>query len=923
MVEKIGKNSKDMLDDASKKDLNTVREKDNAGYARSLIEASVDPLVTISQDGKITDVNEATVKATGATRKELVGSVFSDYFTEPDKAEEGYKKVLKEGVVQDYPLTIKHKNGKLMDVLYNASTYKDSDGKVIGVFAAARDITEQKQASQYARSLIEASLDPLVTISPEGKITDVNQATIKATGATREELIGSRFSNYFTEPNKAEEGYQTVLEKGFVADYALTIKSKEGKLMDVLYNASVYKDTRGKVIGVFAAARDVTKSKQASQYARSLIEASVDPLVTISPEGKITDVNQATIQATGANREELIGSVFSDYFTEPQKAEEGYKKVLSESIVRDYPLTIKHKDGKLMDVLYNASVYKDVRGKVIGVFAAARDVTEQKQASQYARSLIEASLDPLVTISPEGKITDVNQATIDVTGVEKEQLIGSDFSFYFTEPDKARSGYQEAFKKGEVRDYLLTIRSRTGKETPVLYNASVYKDDKGKVLGVFAAAREISQSELKAAKARELQRISKKVIFKVIVARKLSSGNVKISEKDAASLNIDMVDNVTIRPTREDITKNKVTAMSITESRLPKGIVLVGVADARKLGVEENDTAFVTKAGTEEEVELVDVESYAAKPGEYDSANVPNNDTANEGGIKPASSTDLPLKEPDGENESSAGKSVVGDGSREEAEKEKVLREKGEEMATEVKNDAQESPNGQKASLDGQEASPDVQKASPDVQKKSVPDVLSSEKVVNDSKPLAKGTVKEGQVVVDKTVENPVQDVVAQEQNKEVVEGVEGVEVESTNKTVKEPEHSKSSDPVSLEPVISEPVVSESTESNEEPNSQEQSQEQSKGQVVEGTTSEETAPEKTSAEKSISEDTSQKTSQDKPDEEVTKKESTSEEKITSKKDKLESKKKKKSAKQSSEHKSEKSDDKAKKDFEDQIDALRG
>jgi len=65
---------------------------------------------------------------------------------------------------------------------------------------------EQRRASQYARSLIEASLDPLVTISADGKVTDVNEATIKVTGVARERLIGTDFSNYFTEPQKAREG---------------------------------------------------------------------------------------------------------------------------------------------------------------------------------------------------------------------------------------------------------------------------------------------------------------------------------------------------------------------------------------------------------------------------------------------------------------------------------------------------------------------------------------------------------------------------------------------------------------------------------------------------------------------------------------------------------------------------------------------
>ncbi|BAX80056.1 PAS domain S-box protein [Labilibaculum antarcticum] len=355
-------------------------DRNQNNYARSLIEASLDPLVTISAEGKIMDVNEASVKVTGIPRKKLIDTDFSNYFTDPKKAREGYLQVFEKGFVADYPLSIKHKDGHLTDVLYNASVYKDDKGNVLGVFAAARDVTQQKQSSQYARSLIEASLDPLVTISAEGKIMDVNEASVKVTGIPRKKLIDTDFSNYFTDPKKAREGYLQVFEKGFVADYPLSIKHKDGHLTDVLYNASVYKDDKGNVLGVFAAARDVTQQKQSSQYARSLIEASLDPLVTISAEGKITDVNEASVKVTGIPRKKLIDTDFSNYFTDPKKAREGYLQVFEKGFVADYPLSIKHKDGHLTDVLYNASVYKDDKGNVLGVFAAARDVTEQKWA---------------------------------------------------------------------------------------------------------------------------------------------------------------------------------------------------------------------------------------------------------------------------------------------------------------------------------------------------------------------------------------------------------------------------------------------------------------------------------------------------------------------------------------------------------------
>src|ERR1035437_2003696 len=126
------------------------------------------------------------------------------------------------------------------------------------------------------------------------------------------------------------------------------------------------------------------EQKQSSEYARSLIEASLDPLVTINTEGKITDMNEAKVNITGRTQEELIGSDFTDYFTEPQKAREVYKEVFAKGSVADSPLTVRHKNGKLTDVLFNGSVYKDENGKVLGVVIVARDVAEQKWAAELS-----------------------------------------------------------------------------------------------------------------------------------------------------------------------------------------------------------------------------------------------------------------------------------------------------------------------------------------------------------------------------------------------------------------------------------------------------------------------------------------------------------------------------------------------------------
>lgn len=140
---------------------------------------------------------------------------------------------------------------------------------------------------------------------------------------------------------------------------------------------------------------------------------------------------------------------------------------------------------------------------VIALFSAisskkvrSRSESTLHEMSNYSRSLIEANLDPLVTISPDGKITDVNQATIQVTGYPREKLLGTEFPIYFTEPKKAREGYQRVLSEGQVRDFSLTIRDATGHLTDVLYNAALYRDDCGKVQGVFASARDMTRRKL-------------------------------------------------------------------------------------------------------------------------------------------------------------------------------------------------------------------------------------------------------------------------------------------------------------------------------------------------------------------------------------------------------------------------------------------
>lgn len=180
--------------------------------------------------------------------------------------------------------------------------------------------------------------------------------------------------------------------------------TRDGRRVIVHWKNHIIRDAHGKSQGVLSIGHDVTDRKryeeamrQSALYARSLIEASLDPLVTISPDGKITDTNQATETITGRPRAELVGSDFSSYFTEPERARAGYEQVLAEGRVTDYPLAIRHQSGTVALVRYNASIYRNEAGEVQGIFAAARDVTEYETV-QLELAKYQANLEQLVEV---------------------------------------------------------------------------------------------------------------------------------------------------------------------------------------------------------------------------------------------------------------------------------------------------------------------------------------------------------------------------------------------------------------------------------------------------------------------------------------------------------------------------------------------
>jgi PAS domain S-box-containing protein len=150
------------------------RLRDQQFYTRSLIESNIDALMTTDPAGIVTDVNKQMEALTGCTRDELIGAPFKSFFTDPERAEEGIKLVLRQKKLTDYELTACARDGKHTVVSYNATTFYDRGRTLQGVFASARDVTERKrveqelqQAKAMAESANQTKSDFLASMSHE------------------------------------------------------------------------------------------------------------------------------------------------------------------------------------------------------------------------------------------------------------------------------------------------------------------------------------------------------------------------------------------------------------------------------------------------------------------------------------------------------------------------------------------------------------------------------------------------------------------------------------------------------------------------------------------------------------------------------------------------------------------------------------
>jgi PAS domain S-box-containing protein len=253
--------------------------------------------------------------------------------------------------------------------------------------AGTRAEAEVREAARYARTVIDASLDPIALISAEGKITDANRAAEEMLGVSRGQLLGADFAQPFTDPELAQAGLRKVIEVGSARDFPLTLTRPSGERVDVLFNATVYRDEAGEIQGILTVARDVTEWKRAQEQAARLaaiVTSSQDAIITRDLEGVITSWNAAAEVLYGYSAEEMTGRTV-DVLVPQNRADEPrelVERARRGERISGFETQRKRKDGSTVDVSLTLSPIYDETGAIAAISVIGRDITERKQAEE-------------------------------------------------------------------------------------------------------------------------------------------------------------------------------------------------------------------------------------------------------------------------------------------------------------------------------------------------------------------------------------------------------------------------------------------------------------------------------------------------------------------------------------------------------------
>jgi len=394
----------------------------------------------------------------------------------------------------------------------------DDDGEVVQVIEYSLDITDRKtteaaltQSEEQYRSLFEGNPIGLYRTTPEGNFVAANRVFLDMMGYSSlsdlSELNSDRLSSDLGYPRQQ---FQESLEKdGEISGFESQIKRHDGSIIFFRENAKAVKDIDGSILYYEGSVEDITEKRQAEEALReantnymAIFENAMDGII-ISQDQVIRLTNQSYSNISGYSKEELIGKDILDLIAPESKhliAERYELRMAGEDVPSIYDFKMECKDGSIKEVQGSFGLLKyQKKPAIIGVI---RDVTAFKKAKKELivseekfKTLFQTSRDAIAFTSVKGKILDANQATLDMLGFTKEEIITRSTRDFTPKKWVAmekeiminqvlKQGYSEVYEKEFIR--------KDGSIFPIETRVGLMKNEVGKPSQMFGIVRDIT-----------------------------------------------------------------------------------------------------------------------------------------------------------------------------------------------------------------------------------------------------------------------------------------------------------------------------------------------------------------------------------------------------------------------------------------------
>ncbi len=376
-------------------------------YSQYLINSSLDMIIAVDNNRKLTEFNKAAEIAFGYQRKEVVGKHVNILYANVKKGLNVHKQTEINGQYVEEVVN-KRKNGTVFPALISASVLKDADGKQAGVMGISRDITVQNKAKdalikseERFKIIFYDAPDAIYLTDLKGNFIDGNKMAETLTGFKKESLIGNNFleigllsANQIPKATKALA--KSILGKATGPD-EFTLNQKDGSLVDVeIITYPVKIQDQSLVLGI---ARDMSermqaenKLRQSEERYRSVTETAAEAIISAGSNGRVVSWNPGASKLFGYSETEMLGKMLTQII--PEKYQKKHASAFKRFVETRKPMVVSafemeglRKDGSLCPIEISLSSWEI--GDEIFFTAIIRDIAKRRQMEEESEQAFE------------------------------------------------------------------------------------------------------------------------------------------------------------------------------------------------------------------------------------------------------------------------------------------------------------------------------------------------------------------------------------------------------------------------------------------------------------------------------------------------------------------------------------------------------